>query len=168
MKLALKSIYTKLLLVLVIFIFVLIFYLFSFKFYQKNLFKKIEQINNFKMNEANNQLNIELTNRQKQLINVFKQKSGKNLDDILTLVEAKLNRNSNQIVQLFKEKGWQFTENKSSDLNILKIDLNLKPEEFNNFLSFLIDEALFLKINSLKLIKSEQNYQINLEFSLNK
>lgn len=168
MKVALKRIYTKLFIVLIIFICVLTFYFLSFKFYQKNLIQKVEKINTLRINELNNRSNADLVNKQKQLINIFKQKSGKNLDDLLTSVEAKINKNPDQIIQLFKEKGWQFTESKNIDLGNLKIDLNLKPEEFSNFLNFLLEEALFLKMNNLKITKTGDNYQINLEFLLNR
>lgn len=167
MKVALKKIYVKLFIVLGVFILVLTFYLLSFKFYQKNLIKKVEKINNIKTTEANNRSNINFFNKQKQIINTFNQKSGKNLDNLLTSVEAKINKNSYQIIQLFKEKGWQFNETKNIDLNSLKIDLTIKPEELNNFLNFLIEETIFLKIKNIKIIKSGDNYQINLEFLLN-
>lgn len=168
MKVALKRIYTKLFIVLIIFVSVLTFYFLSFKFYQKNLLKKVEKINALKISELNKRSNADFINKQKQLINIFKQKSGKNLDEILTLVEAKINRNPDQIIQLFKEKGWQFTERKNVDLGNLKIDLNLKIEEFNNFLNFLSEEVLFLAMSNLRIIKTEDNYQINLEFLLNR
>lgn len=168
MKVALKRIYTKLFIVLIIFVSVLTFYFLSFKFYQKNLLKKVEKINALKISELNKRSNADFINKQKQLINIFKQKSGKNLDEILTLVEAKINRNPDQIIQLFKEKGWQFTESKNVDSGNLKIDLNLKIEEFNNFLNFLSEEALFLAMSNLRIIKTGDNYQINLEFLLNR
>lgn len=168
MKVALKRIYTKLLIVLIIFISTLSFYFLSFKFYQKNLIKKVEKINSLKLNELNNRASADLINKQKQLINILKQKSGKNLDELLTSVEAKTNKNPDQIIQFFKEKGWQFTESKNIELGNLKIDLNLKPEEFNNFFNLFLEEALFLKVNNFKIIKSSDNYQINLEFLLNR
>jgi coenzyme F420-reducing hydrogenase alpha subunit len=168
MKLSLKTIYLKLAIITFVFITISVGYFLSFRFYKQKLIKKIEEINSFKAENLASQSQLELLNRQKQLVTIFEQKSGKNLDEILTILENNFNRKSSELIQKITEKKWQITENTIDELNNLKLGLFLKPEEINDFFDFFINQWLFLKTSNLKIIKKEQGYNINLTIKTEK
>ncbi|GIW66695.1 MAG: hypothetical protein KatS3mg095_0593 [Candidatus Parcubacteria bacterium] len=168
MKYSLKNIYLKLGIISLIFIVISGIYFLSFGFYKQKLIKKIEEINSLKAKNLAMQSETEYLNKQKQLANIFEQKSGKNLDEIMSVIEKNLYKKPEQLIQLINEKKWQIINNNIDEFNNLKLILFLKPEEINDFFDFLVDQWLFLKINNLKIIKKEQGYNIDLIIKIEK
>ncbi|MCS7200877.1 MAG: hypothetical protein NZ822_01865 [Patescibacteria group bacterium] len=169
MKISLKTIYIKLWISIIVFVIILGVYLLSFQFYKDSLAEKIEKINNQKTQNISQKYQIDLANRQKQLIAIFNQKSNKNIEDILSYLENKINLTSEKLLTILTENNFRITENNFDEITqTFKLNLMLEPEEVRNFFDLLINEWIFLKINNMKIKKDDNFYSVQLNLGLPK
>ena len=167
----LKFLYLKLASASLIFLIFLVSFIFVLKFYEKIIIQKIENINILKENINQNKSTRERELKFQQLKLFFQQKTGREITTVLFDLQQKLNPDFNKTKDLILKKidneNWQIIgSNFNFEEKKINLILELPQEKIENFLRFLKDQLLIIKIESLKIEKNKENYQLTLIFNL--
>lgn len=171
-KSALGPLYKKLAIFTFIFLLLLGLYIFSLKFYSDRITQRVETFHTLKEEIAKSQVSTEEELKLRQLANLIQSKTGKDLNAILYDVQNKLERNfdttKNLLLNKFAQSNWKVnSSNFDPEAGKLYFVLEIPQTDIESFLDFLIEEALILKIENFKIIKSATStYQIEISFKL--
>lgn len=155
---SLKVLYLKLTIVSFIFILTLVGFILSLGFYEKEIMKKIQNINLLKKEIIKNQVAKDEEAKFKQLFNLFLEKTGREIKTVLYDFQEKSNLDNEKIKNLFSEKikkeKWEVS-NFSVDDNKINISFIVPINEINKFFEFI--ESNFLLLTRIKNLKIERN-----------
>jgi hypothetical protein len=155
-------------------IFIFIFVLLSIgffgllNFYKNKILKEIEAINKLKEQIAISQGQADKATRLQKLDSLIYQKTGKNLKEIISEVQRKLNRDFQTTRALIFDKltkeNWEIKRtNFQENDKIIEVTFQILQPDYDKFFAFLEEEGILWQIRELRIDKTENAFVINLK-----